>query len=71
MSGPLPIALIVGGYLLFVLDLGPRLMANREPYKLHNVMIGYNVFVAIASAAIFYGVRIIIKKLQDFLYQNV
>ncbi|XP_043482959.1 elongation of very long chain fatty acids protein 1-like [Leptopilina heterotoma] len=55
MSGPLPIALIVGGYLLFVLDLGPRLMANREPYKLHNIMIGYNVIVAIASAAIFYG----------------
>ncbi|XP_033228115.1 elongation of very long chain fatty acids protein 1-like isoform X2 [Belonocnema kinseyi] len=55
MSGPLPITLIVGAYLLFVLFLGPRFMANRQPYKLHNLMICYNVVIAVASGAVFYG----------------
>lgn len=56
MSSPFPVLLIILAYLLFVLHLGPRFMQNRTPYSLHNLMIGYNVAIAICSAAVFYGV---------------
>ncbi|XP_043272447.1 elongation of very long chain fatty acids protein 1-like [Venturia canescens] len=55
MSSPFPVATILVSYLFFILYLGPKYMEKRQPYSLHNVMIFYNVFVALASAAVFYG----------------
>ncbi|XP_012261709.1 elongation of very long chain fatty acids protein 1-like [Athalia rosae] len=56
MGSPLPIITIVAAYLGFVLNFGPRLMERRKPYSLHSFMICYNIFVAISSGIIFYGI---------------
>ncbi|XP_012216690.1 very long chain fatty acid elongase AAEL008004-like [Linepithema humile] len=56
MSNPFGIVLILLAYLSFVLYLGPFYMKERKPYALTRIMICYNVFVATASAVIFYGI---------------
>ncbi|XP_034941125.1 elongation of very long chain fatty acids protein 1-like [Chelonus insularis] len=55
MASPFPIATVILAYLLFVLYIGPWFMKNRQPYSLNRVMIFYNIFVASASAIVFYG----------------
>ncbi|XP_015585257.1 elongation of very long chain fatty acids protein 1 [Cephus cinctus] len=55
MASPFPVILVLLLYLIFVLHVGPNFMKNREPYSLHGLMIGYNVFVAAASGTVFYG----------------
>ncbi|XP_046600665.1 elongation of very long chain fatty acids protein 1 isoform X4 [Neodiprion lecontei] len=55
MSSPLPVALTLLAYLGFVLYFGPRFMERRSPYSLHRFMVAYNIFVAISSGVIFYG----------------
>ncbi|XP_069705001.1 very long chain fatty acid elongase 7-like [Periplaneta americana] len=52
MQGPLPIICILTAYLVFVYKVGPAFMANREPYKLQVVLIGYNLFAAVYSLGI-------------------
>ncbi|XP_012285309.1 elongation of very long chain fatty acids protein 1 [Orussus abietinus] len=55
MGSPFPLALLLIGYIVFVLHLGPRYMRSRQPYSLYGFMICYNVLVAIASGIVFYG----------------
>ncbi|KYM77193.1 Elongation of very long chain fatty acids protein 1, partial [Atta colombica] len=55
MSNPFGVILISLAYLSFVLYLGPLYMKKRKPYALIKTMICYNIFVATASAIIFYG----------------
>ncbi|KYQ58909.1 hypothetical protein ALC60_02065 [Trachymyrmex zeteki] len=55
MSNPFGIILISLAYLSFVLYLGPLYMKKRKSYALIKTMICYNIFVATASAIIFYG----------------
>ncbi|XP_076749958.1 very long chain fatty acid elongase 7 [Xylocopa sonorina] len=55
MASPFPLLGIVSIYLAFVLRLGPLYMKNRKPYHLNKVMICYNIFMATASASVFYG----------------
>ncbi|KAL0840710.1 hypothetical protein ABMA28_015898 [Loxostege sticticalis] len=45
---------LVGGYLLFVLKIGPAFMKNREPYKLKNTILAYNAFQVALSAYFIY-----------------
>uniref|UniRef100_A0A0C9QPI2 Elongation of very long chain fatty acids protein n=3 Tax=Fopius arisanus TaxID=64838 RepID=A0A0C9QPI2_9HYME len=56
MSNPIPLTCVLIAYLMFVLYIGPRIMKNRPPYSLNNLMIFYNVFVAITSGLVFYGI---------------
>lgn len=44
MSSPVPVVAILAVYLLFVLKIGPKLMENRKPYNLKNILIGYNAY---------------------------
>nr|XP_022906047.1 uncharacterized protein LOC111417878 [Onthophagus taurus] len=53
MSSPFPILSILGLYLWFCLKAGPHFMKNREPFKLKNTLIVYNVFQIITSAFFF------------------
>ncbi|VVC28064.1 ELO family,ELO family, conserved site [Cinara cedri] len=54
MSTPWPIISIIVVYLLFVLKIGPNFMKDREPYKLKNIMLCYNIFQTIYNAFILY-----------------
>nr|KAF7433888.1 hypothetical protein H0235_002079 [Vespula pensylvanica] len=54
MSGPFPTLFICLFYAYFVKVLGPRLMENRKPFDLRNVMILYNLFQVIFSSWLFY-----------------
>ncbi|KAI2800212.1 hypothetical protein BLOT_013733 [Blomia tropicalis] len=61
-------------YILFVLVIGPRLMANRKPYSLKKVLLTYNTFMCLANGAFF--IRILInynetlKRLFDFNFPS-
>ncbi|XP_076384897.1 very long chain fatty acid elongase 7 isoform X2 [Megalopta genalis] len=55
MGSPVPLLGIISLYLAFVLRLGPLYMKNRKPFNLNKLMIFYNIFMATASAAVFYG----------------
>lgn len=54
MSSPLPTAAICLSYVYIVKVLGPKLMENRKPFELKNVLIAYNFFQVIFSAWLFY-----------------
>ncbi|XP_063695508.1 very long chain fatty acid elongase AAEL008004-like [Culicoides brevitarsis] len=49
LGSPLPVAAIIVGYLYFVKSLGPKLMTNRKPFELNNVMMIYNFVQVIAN----------------------
>ncbi|XP_026813756.1 elongation of very long chain fatty acids protein AAEL008004-like isoform X1 [Rhopalosiphum maidis] len=58
MSNPLPTALICATYVFTVKIAGPRLMANRKPMELRNILIAYNLFQVIFSSWLFYELGI-------------
>jgi len=43
MSTPWPILSILTVYLLFVVKFGPNMMKNREPFKIKQIMMMYNL----------------------------
>ncbi|XP_034242386.1 elongation of very long chain fatty acids protein 7-like [Thrips palmi] len=45
---------IIGFYLYFVLNLGPRLMKNREPFQLKPLLTVFDIFQIVSSLIIFY-----------------
>lgn len=66
MSSPLPTALICAAYVFTVKYAGPRMMANRKPMELRNVLIAYNLFQVIFSSWLFYEVsRGLMKREHD------
>lgn len=56
MDSPIPTFLIVVTYLYCVTLLGPKLMANRKPFQLRNVLVAYNAFQVIFSLGMMYEV---------------
>ncbi|MBN3293599.1 ELOV1 protein, partial [Polypterus senegalus] len=54
MQGPGLMTAILVGYVMFVLYLGPRLMANRKPFDLKGIMVVYNFAMVAFSAFIVY-----------------
>ncbi|XP_053206726.1 elongation of very long chain fatty acids protein 7-like [Panonychus citri] len=42
-GGPWAILCIIGCYLYFVTNLGPRLMKNREPFELRSILLVHNI----------------------------
>lgn len=57
MDSPIPTFLIVLLYLYGVTILGPRVMANRKPFKLRGTLLAYNAFQVIFSLGMLYEVR--------------
>ncbi|KAK0086837.1 hypothetical protein PV326_005414 [Microctonus aethiopoides] len=49
MGSPIPVLSILGVYLLFVLKLGPKMMASRPAFQLTNTLIVYNAFQVLYS----------------------
>lgn len=58
MKNPLPIIAIEIFYLVGVVWLGPRIMANRQPFNPKGLMIVYNGFLVLLSMYMFYEFRI-------------
>nr|CAD7442956.1 unnamed protein product [Timema bartmani] len=54
MASPFPTLAICLAYAYFAKVLGPRLMENRKPFNLRNVLIVYNFLQTIFSSWIFY-----------------
>nr|CAH7747778.1 unnamed protein product [Callosobruchus chinensis] len=54
MSSPFYTLGICLTYVFIVKVLGPKLMENRKPFELKNVLIGYNLFQVIFSCWLFY-----------------
>lgn len=48
-SGPWHVIALTSVYLYFVKSLGPRLMKNRQPFDLRNVMIFHNTFLVLLN----------------------
>lgn len=71
----LPLA-VVAGYLYFVLDLGPKLMANRKPFDLKKLIQVYNLLQVLANVYLLAtGVKVMIDmgitfKCQPVNYSN-
>lgn len=63
MQSPIPTILMVLTYLYTVVILGPRLMANRKPFKLKEVLVVYNGFQVLFSLYMLYEVSYFIKIL--------
>ena len=57
MSSPLPTAVLVTLYLLFVF-IGPRIMRNRQPLNVKIPMLTYNLFMVGLSYYMFHEVRL-------------
>lgn len=53
MSSIWPSLLICGAYFYLVKDLGPRIMENREPFAIKQILIVYNLFQTIFSLWMF------------------
>lgn len=51
MGSPVPLFIIFGVYLWFVLKAGPQFMKDRKPFKLTQIVRVYNVFQVIACAS--------------------
>lgn len=56
MQSPLPTITMVVTYLYVILILGPRLMRDRKPYKLREVLIAYNGAQVLYSLFMLYEV---------------
>lgn len=57
MATPIPLAVLLGIYLYFVVWFGPGMMFNQKPKSIRQVIIPYNVFQIFGSVAIIVGVR--------------
>lgn len=54
MSSPFPTLALCLFYAYFSKTLAPRLMANRKPFELRNILVAYNLFQTVFSIWIFY-----------------
>ena len=50
MQSPIPVVLTLALYLYFVLNLGPKLMKNRQAFELKNALIFYNAYQVLFSS---------------------
>uniref|UniRef100_A0A0C9RVW1 Elongation of very long chain fatty acids protein n=1 Tax=Fopius arisanus TaxID=64838 RepID=A0A0C9RVW1_9HYME len=56
MSSPFPTLFICLSYVYIVKVIGPKLMENRKPFQLKNVLIAYNLIQVIFSTWLFYEI---------------
>ncbi|XP_025193398.1 elongation of very long chain fatty acids protein 4-like [Melanaphis sacchari] len=70
MSTPWPILSILIVYLLFVLKIGPKMMENREPFKIKRIMMVYNILQAMYNLFIVSKI-IVAPGIYTYLIVNV
>lgn len=63
IESPVPTIMMVVTYLYVTLILGPKLMVNRKPFKLKEVLIYYNGAQVIFSLLMFYEVNMFLNFL--------
>lgn len=68
MDSPIPTILIVLLYLYGVVIFGPRMMANRKPYKLRGILMMYNAFQVVFSLGMLYEVNTFEKISRKYAY---
>lgn len=56
MQSPVQMTSILLAYVFFSVYVGPRLMANRKPFRLNTAMIVYNLSMVLFNAYIVYEV---------------
>lgn len=61
MDSPFPTLIMVITYLYIVTYLGPKVMANRKPFKLNNILVWYNAGQVIFSLVMLWEVGSIAK----------
>lgn len=59
MSTPWPVLSILVAYLLFVLKFGPKMMENRQPFKIKRIIMVYNIAQTIYNIFIVSEVSVI------------
>lgn len=67
MQGPVQMTSILLAYVFFSVYVGPRLMANRKPFRLNTAMIVYNLSMVWLNAYIVYEVDEMTGKMCYFL----
>nr|KAF7433883.1 hypothetical protein H0235_002074 [Vespula pensylvanica] len=68
MESPIPTVVIVLLYLYSVTIAGPRVMSNKKPYNLRNVLIAYNAFQVVFSLGMLYE-HLMSGWLLDYSYK--
>lgn len=71
MQGPVQMTSILLAYVFFSVYVGPRLMANRKPFRLNTAMIVYNLSMVLLNAYIVYEVDEMTGKMCYFLCEAV
>lgn len=56
LMSPYSVALLVGGYLYFVLSFGPKFMSKRKPFNIDKLLVYYNILQVILNFALFAAV---------------
>jgi len=70
IGSPWLVLILIGFYLYFIYNLGPRLMAKRQPFKLYRILQIYNVSQILLNAYLFYEVSYIMF-LNNYLIFNI
>lgn len=69
MDSPFPTLFMVITYLYIVTYLGPKVMANRKPFKLNNVLVLYNAGQVVFSFVMLWEVGSIVNiKMNNVHY---
>lgn len=53
MGSPIPVLLILCGYLAFVLKIGPYLMSKRDALKMNKLLVAFNAYQMLFSVWLF------------------
>ena len=62
---------MVVAYLSFVMVVGPLWMANRKPFKIKNILVGYNAAQVLLSSYMFYEVSYLYKLVTFFFAKKL
>lgn len=62
MQSPLEMTCILLAYVIFAVSVGPRFMANRNPFGLKSAMIVYNLSMVLLNGYIVYEVQQMMQK---------
>ncbi|XP_055543949.1 elongation of very long chain fatty acids protein AAEL008004-like [Wyeomyia smithii] len=54
ISSPVPGLTIIASYLYFVLNFGPKYMANRKPFQMQKLLVVYNFLQVLVSVYLFF-----------------
>lgn len=70
MQSPVQMTSILLAYIFLSVYIGPRLMANRKPFRLNTAMIVYNLSMVLLNAYIVCEVDKMTDKMCYFLWDS-